>query len=59
MNKLISDLEFKAVSNSLWRECARCNWCGKFVKIKTAQFHFIPDSVCGPEESYWECEKCK
>lgn len=37
----------------------RCQGCGRFVNTKTAKYHFIPDSVCGPEESYWECEHCK
>lgn len=42
----------------------KCNWCGKFISRKSieekkAYFHFRPDSVVGPEENYWECEKCK
>lgn len=37
----------------------RCNWCGKFVSVKTGKFHFIPDNHFGPEECYWECKECK
>lgn len=42
----------------------KCQGCGKFISYKAisenkAKYHFIPDSICGPEESYWECEKCK
>lgn len=42
----------------------RCEHCGKFISQQSiidqkSHFHFIPDSICGPEESYWECEKCK
>lgn len=42
----------------------KCIHCEKFISRKSieehkAHFHFIPDSQFGPEESYWECEKCK
>lgn len=42
----------------------KCRWCGKFIshaqiKAGEVKFHFVPDSVCGPEESYWEHVKCK
>lgn len=42
----------------------RCQSCGRFIGQGAiaegrAHYHFIPDSIHGPEESYWECEKCK
>lgn len=38
----------------------KCNWCGKFTSVRSSgKFIFKPDSIEGPEESYWECKKCK
>ena len=41
----------------------KCNFCGKFISQQSiidqkSRYKFIPDSICGPEESYWICEKC-
>ena len=41
----------------------KCKHCGKFIsrndiENKKANFHFIPDSQFGPEESYWEHINC-
>ncbi len=58
-NRLIPFNEIEAIVKSFDKTLVlKCNWCGKFISTKTAYFHFIPDSVCGPEESYWECKKC-
>ena len=45
------------------RITVKCQNCGKFISNKSitenkAKFHFIPDNEFGPEESYWECERC-
>ena len=60
MDKLdITEINIKEIL----KQPLRCQGCGKFISQKSieegkSKFHFIPDSVCGPEESYWECEKC-
>lgn len=46
------------------RYAVKCQHCGKFIPRKDveneiARFHFIPDSQFEPEESYWECSRCK
>ena len=45
------------------RHSVICNICRKFISQKSimekkSKFVFLPDSELGPEESYWECEKC-
>lgn len=41
-----------------------CVKCGKFISRNDidnnnkAKYHFIPDSECGLEESYWEHTEC-
>lgn len=42
----------------------KCINCGKFIsrddiQNKKAKYTFKPNDQFGPEESYWECEKCK
>lgn len=42
----------------------KCINCGKFISFRDIEnekvrFHFIPDGVCGPEESYWEHKQCQ
>lgn len=56
-------INFEIAKEETIKEKLRCQNCGKFISQKSiienkAKFHFIPDSQFGPEESYWECEKC-
>ena len=36
----------------------RCHDCGKFVNIKKAKIHFVPDTEYTEEENWLLCEKC-
>ena len=59
----IENLNKEAAKEETQKVTLKCQNCGRFISNKSlienkAKFHYIPDSQFGPEESYWECEKC-
>lgn len=36
----------------------KCDCCGKFINLITAEFIFTPDSAYTVEKCAWRCEKC-